>query len=417
MPLEKGSSQEVISRNIEELIKSGHSKEQAAAIAYKEARGEDESSSSRVVDTNGWYEVKDNPLSLVGVFPYLGRSINAPDPDRVYMVLRPEEELASLECIESFKLLPWVDDHEMLGPEFTPAEQKGIGGVIGENVYYQNGTLYGNIKVFSDKMAALIESGKKELSCGYRCKWDFTPGIWNGQRYDVVQRNIRGNHLALVQNGRMGKEVAVLDHRLSFSFDAKELQMADENKPEGSGGEPTLSELTAMIKTIAPQVQELMSFMSKLKPLEEAEHGQELDENDLNKPAEQEAFAEGTEYGEKEEAKAMDSAAELKALRRKVHELEKGAVKSVMAAVARRDALAGKLSKVVGSFDHAEMTEVEVAKYGVQKLGIACDSGAEIAALQGYLTATAAVAGKPAFAADAADKPRANSIDSYMKGE
>lgn len=404
MPLEKGSSQEVISRNIAELIKSGHSKEQAAAIAYKEAQ--DESGSVRVVDTNGWYEVKDNPLSLVGVFPYLGRSIGAPDPDKVYMVLRPEEELSQQECIDSFKLLPWIDDHVMLGGEFTPAEQKGIGGVIGENVYYQNGTLYGNIKVFSDKMAALIESGKKELSCGYRCEWDLTPGTWNGQSYDAVQRKIRGNHLALVQNGRMGKEVAVLDHRLSFSFDAKELQMADENKPEGGGAEPTLSELTAMIKTIAPQVQELMSFMGKLKPLEEAEHCQKLDEQPAEVPAE-------VEEDNMPPAQSMDSAAELKALRRKVQELEKGAVKSVMSAVARRDALAGKLSKVVGTFDHAEMTEAEVAQYGVQKLGIACDSGAEIAALQGYLMAAA----KPAFAADAADKPRASSIDSYLKGE
>lgn len=37
MPLEKGKSQEVISRNIAELIKAGHKPDQAAAIAYKEA--------------------------------------------------------------------------------------------------------------------------------------------------------------------------------------------------------------------------------------------------------------------------------------------------------------------------------------------------------------------------------------------
>ena len=37
MPLEKGSSQEVISKNIEELVKAGHPQKQAAAIAYKEA--------------------------------------------------------------------------------------------------------------------------------------------------------------------------------------------------------------------------------------------------------------------------------------------------------------------------------------------------------------------------------------------
>jgi len=37
MPLQDGSSQEVISRNIEELIKAGHEPKQAEAIAYKKA--------------------------------------------------------------------------------------------------------------------------------------------------------------------------------------------------------------------------------------------------------------------------------------------------------------------------------------------------------------------------------------------
>lgn len=38
MPLENGSSQEIISRNIGELIKAGHPKDQAAAIAYSKAK-------------------------------------------------------------------------------------------------------------------------------------------------------------------------------------------------------------------------------------------------------------------------------------------------------------------------------------------------------------------------------------------
>ena len=37
MPLKKGSSKKVISENIAELIRSGRSKAQASAIAYKSA--------------------------------------------------------------------------------------------------------------------------------------------------------------------------------------------------------------------------------------------------------------------------------------------------------------------------------------------------------------------------------------------
>ena len=37
MPLKSGSSSDVISYNIEELIKSGRSRDQAAAISYRKA--------------------------------------------------------------------------------------------------------------------------------------------------------------------------------------------------------------------------------------------------------------------------------------------------------------------------------------------------------------------------------------------
>lgn len=38
MPLHRGKSKKVLSENIAELVRSGHPQDQAAAIAYKEAR-------------------------------------------------------------------------------------------------------------------------------------------------------------------------------------------------------------------------------------------------------------------------------------------------------------------------------------------------------------------------------------------
>lgn len=182
----------------------------------------------RLYDINGWFEVPRNPLSKVGVFPYLGRSIGAPEPDRIYMVYRPEEELSDPETIASFRLSPFVDDHTMLGDDeadgLTPAEQKGVHGVIGERVAYdpEKRTLYGNLKVFSKALSNRIKNGKREISCGYRCAYEARHGVFEGQRYDYIQRHIRGNHLALVDQGRMGPDVRVLDH-LKFTVDAKDL--------------------------------------------------------------------------------------------------------------------------------------------------------------------------------------------------
>ena len=45
---------------------------------------------------------------------------------------------------------------------------------------------------------------RRELSLGYTAKLDETPGEWNGQRYDAIQREIRVNHLSVVKRGRAG---------------------------------------------------------------------------------------------------------------------------------------------------------------------------------------------------------------------
>lgn len=171
------------------------------------------------IDTNGYWYLYDNPITRVGVFPYLGRQIsNDLDPDKIYQVLRPEEELTRPETLESFKLKPLINEHEMLGKEFTPAEEKGIHGTLGENVKFNkdNGVITNNLIVYSEAMKNAIEHGKKELSLGYKCSYDLTPGEYNGQHYDAVQRNILLNHIALVDEGRMGHDVRVMDKAITY---------------------------------------------------------------------------------------------------------------------------------------------------------------------------------------------------------
>ncbi len=41
-------------------------------------------------------------------------------------------------------------------------------------------------------------------------------GSFNGKMYDFIQRGIRGNHIALVDEARMGPDIAVLDHGIVF---------------------------------------------------------------------------------------------------------------------------------------------------------------------------------------------------------
>ena len=58
----------------------------------------------KIVDVNDFWLIPDNPMTKIGVFPYLGRQISPElEPDRIYQVLRPKEELTRPETLESLK--------------------------------------------------------------------------------------------------------------------------------------------------------------------------------------------------------------------------------------------------------------------------------------------------------------------------
>lgn len=444
MPLKSGSSEKTISKNIKELYSTGkYPLKQAEAIAYSNARktGKD-SESKRDYDLNGWAEIKDNPISKVGVFPYLGAQISPElEPNKVYNVYRPEEELSHPDTIESFKLLPWTDEHAMLGAEedgLMPAERKGIHGVIGEDVYYKDGYLKGNLKVFSNKLADLIEQGKKELSIGYRCLYELVSGVYNGESYDAIQRNIRGNHLALVDEGRSGSDVSVLDH-LKITFDTGSLKMPDYEKPAHGGEMQKDAEMEEVtVESLAKDMRAMKDRLDKMSGMPEKAKAQDVEPKDfvdrakVTDESEEEKKKEGEDADIEEEIcvkdkedegkekaevkdrkgkdKAMDS--QLAQLTREFNEFKEKGTKVLLREISRRDQLASKLSHHIGTFDHKDLTLTEVAKYGVKKLGLSCLDGHEESILNGYL------AGKRVSTPIAAQdkKPASGSINAYLNG-
>ena len=454
MPLEKGSSKSTISRNIGEMIKAGHPARVAAAAAYHEA-GEDEdpmpNESAREQDINGFTEIQGNPISKVGVFPYLGAQIS-PDlePDKIYQVYRPEEELNNEDTINSFKLLPWTDDHAMLGAEedgLTPAERKGVHGVIGETVYFEKPFLKANLKIFSEGLAELIKAGKRELSIGYRCLYELASGVYSGIQYDAIQRNIRGNHLALVDEGRSGKDVAVLD-AFKITLDSKGLTMpkmkdnakdGDDFKKEGEtkkdadakDAEPlSLEYLAKRMDEMAEVVGSLSSGASRNihdgDPASFVARNNGIDESaeEANEKTEKGKEV-GDEDGEKEDVKAEKSTkdkakdkamdARLKTMQSTIDSLRNDATKVVLREVSQRDALVTKLVPHIGVFDHSTMTLQDVVKYGVDKLKLTCDSGQELPMLNGYL-AGARVNNTPAYVHDSMAVDSNDQITDYLNG-
>ena len=79
------------------------------------------------VDHNQFWLIKDNPITKAGVFPYFGRQISPSlEPDKIYQVYRPAGEIKK--AADTFKLVPLVDDHTMLGPTLPPPNKKACTG-------------------------------------------------------------------------------------------------------------------------------------------------------------------------------------------------------------------------------------------------------------------------------------------------
>src|SRR5690606_11989374 len=79
-----------------------------------------------------------------------------------------------------------------------------------------------------------VQGGKRELSAGYTCTLDWTPGTTpDGETYDAVQRGIKINHLAVVDRARAGSTARIGDGAETWgaspvlSQDGKERPMGD----------------------------------------------------------------------------------------------------------------------------------------------------------------------------------------------
>ena len=336
---------------------------------------QDKAASKRTRDVNGFMSVSDNPISKIGVYPYLGSEIAGYDlpPDQVFQVYRPAEELSRQETIDSFKLLPFLDEHEVIGDNATAPERAGIQGYIGESVYFDSPYLRANIMIPSRAAQTLINSGKIELSPAYRCVYERKDGVFEGKPYQFIQRNITGNHLALVDEGRTGADVAVLDHR-TITIDAKRLTTM-EFTPE------QLEQIKALI---AEAIAAAAVMDADKEPTPDADPAKDEEVVKVEEEVKDEEPAKDADPKADEDKPAMD------ALRAELAEVRKLVAKPVTAdamvgMIADRDALAGKVSQFIGAFDHSRMTCDGVAKYACEKVGLKAAAGSERLAIDAWL--------------------------------
>lgn len=173
--------------------------------------------SVRSIDSNGFMHIKYSPFTKEQVAPYYGREIPGWEAaglqaDKTYYGYRSAEELSKPETVESLNGIPVQFRHH---PDFAdaPAKETRV-GAAGTDAEWKRPYLFNSMTIYDDKAKSVINNGfMRELSLAYQYKPEFKKGTFDGKPYDFIMRNIRANHIALVEEGRAGKDVLVYDSK------------------------------------------------------------------------------------------------------------------------------------------------------------------------------------------------------------
>ena len=128
---------------------------------------------------------------------------------------RPEAEVASPESLASFagKAITLEHPPVLLDSANTKDYQIGFSGT---EVVYDNGFVRAVMTITDeDAIKRIMRGDAKEVSAGYRVNYEATPGVTDsGENYDGIQKEISGNHIAVVRRGRAGPQVKLHLDRL-----------------------------------------------------------------------------------------------------------------------------------------------------------------------------------------------------------
>lgn len=165
------------------------------------------------VTDEGFLIFSDAKIARTGIQEYYAFELGLDDRDplTVVKVYRPEDEVFKQSSMDSFANSIVTNNHpeELVSKDNAKKFQVGYSGdtITRDNIFLKAKLIITDSQTIKD-----IEEGKSEISNGYTSNMDFTPGITpEGENFDVMQTNIKGNHIAIVERGRCGPSCRVTD--------------------------------------------------------------------------------------------------------------------------------------------------------------------------------------------------------------
>jgi hypothetical protein len=201
------------------------------------------------------------------------------DTVRMYVPLSEIEDPESIKSLEGVSIV--AGDHTWLTPELI--SDYGMGQVAG-TPQVAAPFLGCDLMVTNPDAISAIENGEiGEISAAYRAETDFTPGTFNNEVYDAVQRSIRYNHIAVIPkgHGRGGAEVRILNQkkqedvkmtvRIKLRNTGKYINVDEEAAPaieaEGDAAEAKTEGMTDKISALEGKNESLQQLQAEIEEL------------------------------------------------------------------------------------------------------------------------------------------------------
>lgn len=155
----------------------------------------------------GFLLCSDVPIARIGDYEYSKDEVPIESNGKMVIIHRDEDEVFSPTAIMSFNGKPITINHpsDFVTPENWNEYAHGTVQNVRRGEGEQEDLLLADLIINTEKAINLVENGLREISCGYDATYE-DEGNGEGR-----QRNIVGNHVALVLQGRAGNRCSIQD--------------------------------------------------------------------------------------------------------------------------------------------------------------------------------------------------------------
>ena len=203
----------------------------------------------------GYLLCQNVPIARTGQQEYLASELPMPTdtPNKKVIVYRRAEDVFAPAAIASFQGKTVTSEHpeDPVNPDNVRQHIKGVVTNVRRGSGREADMLIADLVIYDAQLICEIENGKREVSCGYDC----TFAVEGGRIY---QKNIVGNHVAVVSVGRAGHTVSIKDESPVIKGGTppkkgrSSRMKGNKKRPSERGLVPTIARIVGLVKDSDP---------------------------------------------------------------------------------------------------------------------------------------------------------------------